>query len=94
MSLKVLTQLTNKKKLKSKVRSNHFAGQIVNLDDNGVEISFLKNSGKFFMQPDPLSVSWVDVNDIHLKVDTPNMDRRQHLMFDDNDIEKNGKFLL
>ena len=40
------------------------------------------------MWPDPLSVSWVDVNDIHLKLDTPNMDRRQHLKFNDNDIEK------
>ena len=40
------------------------------------------------MWPDPLSISWVDVNDIQLKLDTPNMDRRQHHMFNDNDIEK------
>ena len=43
--------------MKSKVRSNHFAGQVVNLDDNGVAISFFKNSEKYFMWPDPLSVS-------------------------------------
>ena len=46
-----------RKKLKSKVRSNHFAGQIVNLDDNGVEISFLKNSEKYFVWSDPLKVT-------------------------------------
>ena len=70
----VYVELKNKKKLKSKVCSDHFAGQIVNLDDNEVEISFLKNSQKYYMWPDPLSVSWVDVDDIHLKLDTPNMD--------------------
>ena len=61
-------------------RSKHLAGQIINLDDNGVEISFLKHSEKYFWWPDPLNDSWVDINDIHLKLDTPNMDRRQHLI--------------
>ena len=83
----VHVELKNKKKLKRKVLSNHFAGQIVNLDDNGVETSFLKNSEKYFMWL-IFYVSWVNVNDIHLKLDTPEMDRRQHLMFNDNDIEK------
>ena len=44
------------------------------------------------MSPDHLSVSWVDVNDIHLKLDTPNMDLRQDLMFNDNDIDKMGNY--
>ena len=73
--------------MKSKARSNHFAGQIINLDDNGVEKSSLKHSEKYFWWPDPLNDSWVDINDIHLKVDPQNMDRRQHLIFG-NDIEK------
>ena len=73
--------------MKSKARSNHFAGQIINLDDNGVEKSSLKHSEKYFWWPDPLNDSWVDINDIHLKLDPQNMDRRQHLIFG-NDIEK------
>ena len=73
--------------MKSKARSNHFAGQIINLDDNGVGKSSLKHSEKYFWWPDPLNDSWVDINDIHLKVDPQNMDRRQHLIFG-NDIEK------
>ena len=40
------------------------------------------------MWPDPLSISWVDVNDNNFKLDTPNMDQCQHLMFNDSDIEK------
>ena len=73
--------------MKSKARSNHFAGQIINLDDNGVEKSSLKHSEKYFWWPDPLNDSWVDINDIHLKLDPQNMDRRQHRIFG-NDIEK------
>ena len=73
--------------MKSKARSNHFAGQIINLDDNGVEKSSLKHSEKYFWWRDPLNDSWVDINDIHLKLDPQNMDRRQHLIFG-NDIEK------
>ena len=73
--------------MKSKARSNHFAGQIINLDDNGVEKSSLKHSEKYFWWPDPLNDSWVDINGIHLKLDPQNMDRRQHLIFG-NDIEK------
>ena len=61
-------------------RSKHLAEQIINLDDNGVEISFLKHSEKYFWWPDPLNDSWVDINDMHLKLVTPNMDRRQHLI--------------
>ena len=49
--------------MKSKARSNHFAGQIINLDDNEVEISSLKHSEKYFWWLDPLNDSWADIND-------------------------------
>ena len=44
----VYVELKDKKKMKSKACSNDFAGQIINLDDDGVEISFLKHSEKYF----------------------------------------------
>ena len=34
--------------MKRKAHSNLFIQQIIDLDDNGVEISFLKHSEKFF----------------------------------------------
>ena len=60
---------------KSKASSNHFAGQIINLDDNGEEISFMKHSEKYFLWPDPLNDCWININHMHLTLDTPDMDR-------------------
>ena len=51
-------------------------------------INFFKHSEKCFWWPDPLNDTWVDVNAIYLKLDTPNMDWRQHLIFSNNNIEK------
>ena len=43
----VYAELKDKTKIE-KARSNHFAGQIINLDDNEAEISSLKHSEKYF----------------------------------------------
>ena len=40
------------------------------------------------MWPEPLRNSWVDINDSHLKFNTPDMDQRQHLIFTENYMGK------
>ena len=87
----IYVELKNKSKLKCKNRSNHFVGQIVSLEDEDVEVSFIKQNENYFWWPEPLSTSWVDISDIHLRLNTPDMDRRQHLIFTDDDIENMNK---
>jgi hypothetical protein len=61
-------------------RSEHFAGQIVSIDKEGIEIN-LQECDKYFTWPDPESQSWINMDEIHVKLSTPSIDWRLHLIF-------------
>ena len=72
----------------SHLRASHYAGQVTEVNVTEVGISFLSplNSKNTFMWPSPLQNSKIDINCIHLELDVPIMDRRDHLVFTNVDI--------
>ena len=72
----------------SLLRASHYAGQVTEVNGTEVGISFLSplNSKNTFMWPSPLQNSKVDINCIHLELDVPIMDRRDHLVFTNEDM--------
>ena len=69
-------------------RSEHFAGQIVIIEDEDVEINFLQECKNYFTWPDPESKSWIKTDEIHVKLSNPSFDRRLHLTFTSEELEE------
>jgi hypothetical protein len=81
----VCISFTNEKK--KSFRGEHFVGQVTTVDDDMVQISYLNEHVKYFSWPVDSSESWVSLDEIHLKLAEPCIDRRLHLIFSNSDTE-------
>ena len=72
-----------------KPKSEHSVGQIIAEEDEEIKISYLVKSNNFFYWPDPTREFWEKTCNVHLVLDTPEMNRREHFTFSDGDMKKN-----
>jgi len=73
----VCLALENKKRKAS--RLEHLIGQVVAADM--LEINFLSKTGSYYIWPERVSQFWISRDEVHLKLDEPDVDRRLHLVF-------------
>lgn len=65
--------------------SNHFVGQVLQIDEDEVEIKYMRKSGSYFVWPEVEDIGWTSRADIHLFLNVPSIDRRHRFTFDDID---------
>ena len=72
-------------------RSEHFVGQITNINNDIIEVSLLdvSSSGSYYYWPMQVKKWCIERTDIHLKLSSPSVDRRLHLLFPDLEEIKN-----
>lgn len=80
----VCLALENKKRKVG--RLEHLIGQVVAMDDDSVEINFLSKIGTYYSWPEKVSQFWISREEVHLKLEEPQLDRRLHLIFSDCDL--------
>ena len=63
-------------------RSEHFVGQITNINNGIIEVSLLdvSSSGSYYYWPMQVKTWCIERTDIHLKLSSPSVDRRLHLI--------------
>ena len=84
----VYVSLANERKDKSFSRPEHYLGHILRIDTNDIELNFLQKENKYIFWPDPPRQSWILRDEVHLKLASPTIDRRLHLLFEEDDIHE------
>ena len=71
-------------------RSEHFVGQITNINNDIIEVSLLdvSSSGSYYYWPMQVKKWCIERTDINLKLSSPSVDRRLHLLFPEDDLEE------
>ena len=67
--------------------SEHSVGQVISIDDEDIEISYLVKSGKNYHWPDPIQEFIEQRENIHKILSPPEMGQREHLTFSVNDAK-------
>ena len=60
-------------------------GQVVAIEEEEVEIKYMKKTGSSFIWPIVEDAAWASRDDIHLFLSIPEIDRSQHFTFNDLD---------
>lgn len=80
----VCLALENKKRKGN--RLEHLVGQVVAIDDDSLEINFLSKTCSYYIWPERVSQFWISRDEVHLKLNEPDIDRRLHLVFSTHDV--------
>ena len=65
--------------------SKHFVGQVIQMEEDEVEIKYMRASGSSFIWPEAEDIGWTSIDDIHLFLSVLSIDRRHHFTFNDID---------
>ena len=55
------------------------------MEEDEVEIKYMRTSGSSFIWPEVEDIGWTSKDDIHLFLSVPSIDRRHHFTFNDID---------
>ena len=78
----------NERNKKSFSRPVHYTRQILRIDKNDIELNFSQKENKYIFWPDPPRQSWILKDEVHLQLASPTIDRRLHLLFEEDDIDE------
>ena len=68
-------------------RLEHFAGIVTNVMDDNVTLNLLDAKDNYFSWPNRVKTWCIEITEVHLKLSTPSIDRRLHVIFDNDDLE-------
>ena len=62
----------------SKANTKHYVGQIMSAEEEEFQITYMRQKGSNFVWPEKEDIAFTDIDDIHLCLSVPLVDRRQH----------------
>ena len=72
----------------SKANTKHYVGQILSVEEEEFRITYMRQKGSYFVWPEKEDIAFTDIDDIHLCLSVPPVDRRQHYRFEDVEMEQ------
>ena len=72
----------------SKANTKHYVGQILSAEEEEFRITCMRQKGSYFVWPEKEDIAFTDIDDIHLCLSMPLVDRRQHCRFEDVEMEQ------
>ena len=73
------------KRAKGEEHKPHFFGQTINCSSDEVEVNFLRKKSKYYWWPEKAEKSLVDIENVHVLLDIPDMDSMEHIHFSEED---------
>ena len=65
--------------------SKHFVGQVIQMEEDEVDIKYMRTSESSCIWPEVEDIRWTSRDDIHLFLSVPSIDHRHHFTFCDID---------
>ena len=72
----------------SKANTKHYVGQILSAEQEEFGITYMRQKGSYFVWPEKEDIAFTDIDDSHLCLFVPLIDRRQHYRFADVEMEQ------
>ena len=75
---------------RSKANTKHYitVGQILSAEEVEFRITHMRQKGSYFVLPEKEDIAFTDIDDIHLCLSVPLVDRRQLYRFEDVEMEQ------
>ena len=72
----------------SKANAKRYVGQILSAKEEEFRITCIWQKGSYFVWPEKEDIALTDIDDIHLFLSVPLVDRRQHYRCEDVEMEQ------